>query len=106
MREETWTVGKQATNGPDHTLAGADIDGKGEEPKVFSVVDLRAYVKPEMDEELTSSDGLAADYGIETVCECVPVEDCVCNTVAYYSGGNSDPCSCVSTCAPLYWFPY
>ncbi len=95
-----------AKQGPDHTLAGTDIQPQGDPPKVFNVVDLRAYIKPEMDEELMGSEGNPATYGTETVCTCVPVEDCVCNTVSYYSGGDPDPCTCVGTCAPLYWFPY
>ena len=94
--------------GPDHTLAKAAPVGKDDKPRVFSVVDLRAYIKPEMDEELTGSTERPATYGTETVCLCVPVEDCVCNTVSYYQGGSSCPgyCSCVNACAPLYWYPY
>ena len=101
-------MSKKSTKGPDHTLASANVGGNGDAPKVFSVVDLRAYIKPEMDEELGSSSGAPATYGTETVCECVPVEDCVCNTVSYYHGGDPCPdhCSCVNNCAPLYWYPY
>ena len=102
-------MAKTPGDGPDHTLAGADLSAGAEEPpQVFQVVDLHAYVLPGMDEELSSSRGGAATYGTETVCTCVPVEDCVCNTVSYYHGGEPCPdhCACVGQCAPLYWFPY
>jgi hypothetical protein len=89
--------------GPDHTLANADIPDKDEAPKIYAVVDLKAYVKPEMDDELSRPDGEAATYDVETVCECVPVEDCACNTVSHYEG--SDPCA-HGACHGLYWYPY
>jgi len=101
-------MGKKSTQGPDHTLANAKIKRDGGKPQILSVVDLRAYVKPEMDEELSSTGGGAAAYGTETVCACVPVEDCACNTVTYYQGGSPCPdhCDCVGACVGLYWFPY
>ena len=95
--------------GPDHSLINAKIQTKGEEPEVYAVMDLKAFVKPGLDEELTSIKGDAAAYGTEMICECVPVEDCVCNTVSEYSGNNPCPsdCDCVGDgCVGLYWHPY
>ncbi|HUJ10665.1 MAG TPA: hypothetical protein VL171_11620 [Verrucomicrobiae bacterium] len=94
---------------PDHTLQNADIKAQNEPPMVFAVSDLRAYVKPDLAEELGSPAGGLATCGTEVVCACVPVETCACNTVSYNSGGSSCPsnCSCVgNTCVGLYWFPY
>ena len=93
---------------PDHTLLSAEIKETGEGPKIYAVSDLRAYVKPDMDEELGAPIGGAATCGAEVVCSCVPVETCACNTVTYTSGGSSCPgdCPCVGNCVNLYWFPY
>ena len=76
--------------GPDHTLNGAKLTGRGEEPKIFSVVDLRAYVKPPLDEALADSTAGPASPGLERVCQCVPVEECACYAVSYHVG--RDPC--------------
>lgn len=94
---------------PDHSLRAASIAADKDSPKVYAVADLRAYVKPDLDEELGSPTGGLADCGTQTLCSCVPVETCVCNTVTY--GGTACPghCSCVSNtcvCVSLYWFPY
>ena len=95
---------------PDDTLHNAKLPLGDEPPAVYAVVDLRAYLKPEMDEELTSPEGEAAVYGTETMCECVPVEDCVCNTVGHFVDGNPCPahCACVghSGGGGVYWYPY
>lgn len=89
---------------PDHTLASADIEKSQESPKIYSVTNLRAFVKPDLDEELGSPAGNVAYLGVEMSCSCVPVETCACNTVSYYQGGS--PCDCTGTCVSLYWHPY
>jgi len=71
---------------PDHTLGSFDARASGGEPAIYSVTDLRAYLKPDLDEELTGPDGGAADPGTVTVCECVPVTTCACHAVTYYKG--------------------
>ena len=95
---------------PDHTLLNADIRPDNEPPKVYAVTDLRAYVKPDLAEELESPAGGLATCGTEMMCSCVPVETCACDTVSYRTGGSvcpSDcPCQCTGTCAGLYWWPY
>ncbi len=83
---------------PDHTLAAAKAAASAEEPRIFNVVDLKSFLKPELDEELGGVSGAPANPGTEMVCQCVPVESCVCNTVTYYSGGCSSTCTCQSTC--------
>ena len=95
---------------PDHTLMSADIKETGEGPKIYAVSDLRAYVKPDLDEELGAPMGSAPPVcGTEVVCACVPYETCACNTVSYHSGGSACPddcpCQCTGTCVGLYWFP-
>ena len=104
---------------PDHTLQNSTVPSVDEPPQVYSVTDLRAFVKPELDEVLESPAGHhKPEYG-QTICSCVPVETCVCNTVTYRVGGGC-PCtgtlSCGTTCSvtctcqvtggSLYWFPY
>lgn len=109
----------QTSKGPNHTLLDAEIDAAGEAPEIYAVADLRAYVKPDLDEELGSPMGDPAVCGSEVLCTCVPVETCVCDTVSYHAGGGSScpgdcPCQCTSTCTcqctgtcvSLYWFPY
>ena len=95
---------------PDHTIESARIESDGEPPRVFAVADLKAYLKPEMAEELSSSTGGAAEPGTPMVCRCVPVELCACDTVSYSQGANPCPsnCSCVGdTCYSCrYWHPY
>ena len=95
---------------PDHSLQGADIPADKDSPKVYAVADLRAYVKPDLSEELGSPTGGLANCGTETLCSCVPVETCVCNTVTYHQGGSTCPgnCPCDTNCVcvSLYWFPY
>jgi len=95
------------TNIPDHTLANANIPPKDEAPQVYAVSDLRAYVKPELGEELGGVQQLA-DCGTQVVCQCVPVEGCACNTVQYHAGGCSSTCSCDSQCVSChpYYYPY
>lgn len=96
--------------GPDHTLKNVRLPRSDEAPAVYAVVDLRAYLKPEMDEELTSPEGEPAVYGTETMCACVPVEDCACNTVSHYVDGSTCPahCECVGYGGGggVYWYPY
>ena len=110
-------MGKQVKEGakapPDHTLASADIQADGAAPEVFAVTNLKAYVKPHMHEELSDSSGGAATTGTEMICRCVPVEQCVCDTVEYYHGGSPCPghCACVGACgcdghSCRYWHPY
>ncbi|HNX49701.1 MAG TPA: hypothetical protein PKL08_06035 [Thermoanaerobaculaceae bacterium] len=103
---------------PDHTLLGASPADDDEAPQVYAVADLRAFVKPDLDEELGAPTGSPAVCGTEVLCTCVPVETCVCNTVSYRSGGTSCPgdcpcqctstctCQCTGTCVSLYWYPY
>lgn len=107
------------TSMPDHTLANADIAAKNEPPQVYAVSDLRAYVKPELAEELggfnhTPYVPALADCGTEVVCRCVAVEGCACNSVEYNVGGCSSTCTCECepycphcscTCKP-YYYPY
>ena len=98
------------TKGPDHTLLGARIETRDDPPRIFAVTDLRAYVKPDLDEELGSPTGGLATCGTEMMCTCVPVETCACDTVSYHNGGSvcpSDcPCQCTGTCVGIYWHPY
>jgi hypothetical protein len=102
----------KSKKGPDHTLLGAHIDDTKEAPEIYAVSDLRAYVKPDLDEELGAPTGGPAVCGSEVLCTCVPVETCVCDAVSYHVGGSSCPgdcpcqCTCTSTCVSLYWFPY
>ncbi len=95
---------------PDQTLKSTILPLEENAPQVYAVVDLRPYLKPEMDEELTSPEGEPAVYGTETVCGCVPVEDCACNTVSHFVDGDSCPshCSCVGHGGGggVYWYPY
>jgi hypothetical protein len=101
---------KSDQQGPDHTLLGAEIEESGEEPEVYAVSDLRAFVTPDLDEEIGRPTGQPAQHGVEVMCSCVPVETCVCDTVTYHSGGTySPPCASVCTvtgCVGLYWHPY
>ena len=94
---------------PDHTLESAEIPEDTEGPEIYAVSDLRAYAKPDLDEELSNPvGGGAADCGAEVICTCVPVETCACNVVTRATGGGSCPgdCSCVgNTCVSLYWYP-
>lgn len=99
-----------AENGPDHTLASANIEKTGEGPKVYAVTDLKAYLKPPMDEELAAPMGPPAVCGTEVSCSCVPVDTCACNTVAYHVGGSfcptDCPCQCTGTCdGGWYYYP-
>jgi hypothetical protein len=94
---------------PDHTLQGADIKGKDEPPMLYAVTDLRAYVKPEMAEELGAGTGGGLTLcGTEVMCTCVPVETCACNTVGYKVGGTTCPgfCACQCTCTHTWCLPY
>ena len=88
--------------GADHTLASAKIVPTGEGPKVYAVSNLKAYLKPELDEELGAPMGPPAVCGSEVVCSCVPVDTCACNTVSYHVGGSfcpgDCPCQCTGTC--------
>lgn len=82
----------------DHTLINSDVRPNDEPPQVYAVSDLRAFVKPVLDEELSGPDaGLSASgvreqaaYG-RTICNCVPIEVCVCNMVVYHAGGHFYP---------------
>ncbi len=100
---------RPASQGPDHALAHADVEAQGEAPEIYRVVDLRAYVKPEMDEEISDTAGTSSGPSRSMICTCVPVETCVCNTVTYPAGCTCvGHCSCVgNTCVSgLYWYPY
>jgi hypothetical protein len=101
-------MSEQKKNNPDHSLSNAKIPASGEPPKVYAVSDLRALVKPELDEELGAPTGSLATCGTETLCTCVPVETCACNVVSYRQGGSACPdhCPCQCTSTGLYWFPY
>ena len=93
--------------GPDHTLSSSRVEASAEPPRVFAVVDVRAFLKAQMDEELSSPTGGAASPGVETVCSCVPVAECACNTVRHYEGSSTCPLHCVTcVCVSKYWFPY
>lgn len=104
------------TEKPDFSLENAQIPVSDEKPEVYAVSDLRSYVKPDLDEELSKPSGSAAICGSEVICSCVPVETCVCNQVSYHTGGNygcSNHAPCAShcgsntcVCAGLYWHPY
>jgi len=91
---------------PDHTIASAKVKAGAEPPRVYAVANLRAYLKPTMDEELTSPEGGAANLGTALVCACVPVENCVCDTVQHHQGGSGCPDHCSTCVGGLYWFPY
>jgi hypothetical protein len=101
-------MSEQAKDAPDHTMASADVQATGEGPKIYAVSNLRAYLKPDLAEELTTAEGVPATCGSEVVCSCVPVETCVCNTVTYHVGGSPGcPCQCQCTgTGGLYWYPY
>ena len=73
---------KSDQQGPDHTLLGAKIEETGEEPEVYAVSDLRAFVTPDLDEELGRPTGVPTQPGVEVTCSCVPVETCVVETGA------------------------
>lgn len=98
---------------PDYQLDNADLPAADGEPKIYAVSNLKSFVKPDLDEELTtppSTGGGPAICGTEVVCSCVPVETCTCNVVSYRVGGTPDGggCSCVdhcTTCVGLYWYP-
>jgi hypothetical protein len=88
-------------NPPDHRLSSARIPLSNEEPTVKALVNLKAYVKPNLDEELSDPSGAQALPGTEMICRCVPVEQCMCNSVDYYVDSKPCPthCSCVGyTC--------
>ncbi len=101
------------TNGapepPDDRLAAAQTKDAGDAPKVYAVTNLKAYVKPPMEEEITTSHGEPAGgstgIGVGVICTCVPVETCACFTVTYPSGNvicpadPGDPCGCTGTCS-------
>ncbi len=97
---------------PNDNIIAALLQESGEKPEIYAVTNLRAYVKPDLDEELTKPGGGGATCGTEVVCTCVPVETCVCNTVTYHVGGDSGGCSCVGNCCvgdscyTIYHFPY
>ena len=103
---------KDIDNKPDYTLANTKVEADGQPPRVYAVTDLKAYVKPPPDEELSGPDGSEVSLGTETMCQCVPVGECVCNTVSYYSGSNPCPdhCACVGDggggCGAVYYYPY
>lgn len=99
-------------NKPNDSIIDAPLGMKAEPPQIYAVTNLRAYVKPSLDEELTKPSGAPATRGTEVVCTCVPVETCVCNTVTYHVGGDSGGCSCVGNCCvgdschTIYHYPY
>jgi hypothetical protein len=98
VADDTW---------PDDGIDSVNIPDDDEAPEIYAVSDLRAYVKPDLDEELGAPTGEAAVCGTEVVCSCVPVDTCACNTVSYLSGGSTCPtdCSCEGQCVSLYWYP-
>lgn len=93
---------------PDHTLASANIAAKNEPPQVYAVSDLRAYVKPDLAEELAGINDTLATCGTEVLCTCVPVETCACHSVSYHSSGCASTCSCEvqCNCCMPYYYPY
>ena len=95
--------------GPDYRLQTANIPANeaDEAPEIYAISDLRALVKPDLDEELGSPEDNPAVCGTEVACSCVPVDSCVCNTVNYHEGGSSCPqeCPCEEVCVSLYWYP-
>lgn len=88
--------------GADHTLASARVEPTGEGPAIYAVSNLKAYLKPGLEEELGAPMGPPADCGAEVTCLCVPADTCACNTVSYHVDGNACPgdcaCQCQSTC--------
>lgn len=86
----------------DYRIASNNAKATGSGPKVYAVADLKAYLKPEMEEELAAPNGSPADNVSHVVCSCVPVDTCACNTVAYYVGDSfcptDCPCQCTATC--------
>ncbi len=97
---------------PNDSILSVPLEENADPPKIYAVTNLRAYVKPDLDEELTTPTGAPATCGTEVVCTCVPVETCVCNTVTYHVGGQSGGCSCVGNCCvgdschTIYHYPY
>jgi len=99
---------------PDHSLLGTDIPKNDEGPKVYAVSDLRALVKPELEEELGTATGGLATCTTEVICTCVPVETCACNQVLYSVVTDPGGCPCQPVCACMctctgtckYWFPF
>jgi len=94
---------------PDHLLANSPFLPDAAAPEVFAVKDIRFFLKPEMDEEVSSPEGASAPparHGVETTCGCVPVDSCACNVFEHNVGHNSCPtqsgcyttCSCTRTC--------
>ncbi len=93
---------------PEDDIRTANVPQEKEEaPEIYAVSDLKAYLKPDLDEELGAPSGEAAVCGTEVVCGCVPVETCACNSVSYLSGGSTCPtdCACEGQCVSLYWYP-
>ena len=81
---------------PDHKLSSAKIPLTDEAPLVRAVANLKAYVKPSLDEELSADSGSAVYLGTQKVCRCVPVEQCMCDCVYYYYESSiPGHCSCV-----------
>jgi hypothetical protein len=76
-------------NAPDHTLVNSHVPSAGEPPRVYAVTDLQAFVKPTLDEELGGPGKENAVTHGRTICLCVPVMTCVCNTVTYYFGSEA-----------------
>lgn len=95
------------SNTKDDRLTSIPIPDNDEAPKVYAVSDLRAYVKPDLDEELGTPSGEPAVCGTEVICSCVPVETCACNIVTYATGDSActADCSCEGVCVALYWYP-
>lgn len=85
---------------PDHRISAARIPESAEPPRVKSVVNLKAYLKPLMDEELSDQSGGTTVPGTEMICGCVPVAQCACDLVQYHVGSNPCPshCPCEGTC--------
>ncbi len=86
--------------GADHTLASSKAAPTGEGPKIFAVSNLKAYLKPGLEDELAAPMGPPPECGTEIVCECVPADTCACNMVSYHIGGNRCPgdCFCQAIC--------
>ncbi len=84
--------------GADHTLAASKAAPTGEGPKIYAVSNLKAYLKPGLEEELAAPMGPPPECRTEIVCSCVPADSCACNTVSYHVDSQLCPGDCPSQC--------
>lgn len=91
---------------PDDRLEEVPLPADDGPPEIYAISDLRAYVKPDLDEELGAPTGDPAVCGTEVQCSCVPVETCACNVVTYITGDQACTSHCPADyCVSLYWYP-